>query len=145
MVSLLIVEDDATTRLLLETAARRTGLFEPIASAIDGQAAIDHLRAGDACQLPGLIISDLIMPRVNGLELVQTVKRDERMRHIPIAVITSSDTPKDRGLVLAAGACSFVAKPYGVEALVRVLTAIRESCVEVTNAASSVKPASITL
>lgn len=136
-VSLLIVEDDANIRFLLQTAAQRSGRFEPIRSAGDGQSALDILQTGDASDLPALIVTDLSMPRMTGLELVRSVKNDARLRNIPIAVVTSSDIPNDRDMALSAGACSFVHKPYGVEALMRVLVEILDSCGERAETANS--------
>ena len=133
----MIVEDDANIRFLLETAAQRAGIFDPIQSADNGQTAWDGLCAAEASHLPDLIVSDLSMPYMTGLALVHAVKGNDRTRSIPIAIITSSDTPSDRDVALAAGACSFVAKPYGVDALTRALIHIRESCVEVASAAAS--------
>lgn len=128
--ALMIVEDDANIRMLLENAATRSGLFEPIATACDGQMAWEALTAAEASSLPALIVTDLSMPRMTGLELVRAVKSDERMRGIPVAIVTSSDVPNDRELALSAGAFAFVAKPFGLEALTRTLVAIRESCGE---------------
>ena len=136
-VALMIVEDDANIRFLLETAAHRSGLFEPVQSADNGQSAWEALTSASPSHLPDLIVSDLVMPHMTGLELVRAVKHDERMRNIPIAIITSSDTPRDRDIALAAGACSFLPKPFGVDALTRALVGIRESCVEVTSVAST--------
>ena len=136
-VALMIVDDDANIRFLIEAAARRSGLFEPVQVADNGQSAWDALTTAAPSQLPDLIVSDLVMPHMTGLELVRAVKRDERTRNIPIAIITSSDTPRDRDVALAAGACSFVPKPYGVDELTRALVGIREACVEVTSVAST--------
>lgn len=129
---LLIVEDDAHIRYLMEVAAQRAGLFEPITVAADGQAALDLLRAADVAHLPGLIVSDLSMPRLTGLELLRVLKNDATLHSIPVAIITSSDAPNDRALALAAGACSFIAKPYGVDALTRAFVAMRDTCMEIS-------------
>jgi CheY-like chemotaxis protein len=127
-VSLMIVEDDANVRYLMSVAAQRSGLFEPITVAEDGQAALDALRAGGVARLPALIVSDLVMPRLTGLELLRELKADVALHAIPVAIITSSDAPDDRELALAAGACSFVQKPYGVEAMTRAFIALRQTC-----------------
>lgn len=129
--ALMIVEDDTNIRILLESAATRSGLFEPITTACDGQIAWETLQAAETSNLPALIVTDLSMPRMTGLELVHAVKNDERMRNIPIAIITSSDVSNDRELALAAGVCAFVAKPFGLEALTQSLIAIREACGEI--------------
>lgn len=136
--SLLIVEDDANVRFLLEAAARRAQVFDPIVVVNDGKAALERLQSTEGPDLPGLIATDLSMPRMTGLELLKAVKGDERLRHIPVAIITSSDLPHDRELALGAGACSFVHKPYGVDALVRALLGIRESCGETAGTANAV-------
>ena len=135
-VSLLIAEDDAKLRDLLEAAAHRSELFNPIITVDDGQAALDVLHASDSSQLPAVVVSDLSMPRMSGLELLRTVKSDGRLRHISFAILTSSNFPNDRQLAMDAGACSFVPKPYGFEELVRALVAIRESCGNEAGAAS---------
>ena len=136
-VSLLIVEDDTNIRYFLEAAALRAELFDPIRTATDGQAALEFLRASDGSDLPAMVITDLSMPRMTGLELLRALKNDARLRHMPVAVITSSDIPNDRELALKAGACSFVHKPFGIDALTRVLIEIRESCGEIAGAPSS--------
>src|SRR5688572_28538104 len=120
-VRLLIVDDDANVRILLEAAARRSGLFDPIVVAGDGQTAFEILSVSETTDLPTLIVSDLSMPRMTGLELLRAVKADERLRHINVAIITSSNIPNDRELAMAAGACPFVHKPQGLESLVRAL------------------------
>ena len=109
--SLMLVEDDPNIRYLMETAAARSGVFEVVAAAEDGQAALETLRAMDAREWPDLIITDLSMPRLSGLELLRAIKRDAMLQSIPVAIITSSDVPNDRQLALAAGAYAFVPKP----------------------------------
>jgi len=123
--SILIVEDDANLRYLLETAAARAGGFEVVGALPDGQAALEwlHRRAGH--ELPDLVLTDLSMPRLTGLELLRAIKADERLRPIPVAMITSSNVPNDRSDALAAGACDFIEKPHGLDALASVLRALR--------------------
>ena len=128
--SLLIVEDDRNIRFLMEVAAQRSGLFEPILSCDDGTTALDALQSMQATELPDMVVSDLSMPKMTGVELVHAMKRDPRLRRIPVAIITSSNVPNDRELAFAAGVCAFVAKPYGVEALMHALMSLRESCIE---------------
>ena len=137
-VPLLIVEDDANVRVLLEAAAQRSQLFEPIMQAADGQAAFEMLHLLSTAELPGLIVSDLSMPRMSGLELLRSIKADERLRHINVGIITSSDVPNDRELAMAGGACSFVHKPHGLETLVRALISIHASCAANAGATNSV-------
>jgi len=127
-ISLLIAEDDPHMRYLMEIAASRAGGFSRIELAPDGQAALDILRSRKDADYPDLLISDLAMPRLDGLNLIRELKRDPQTRRIPIAIVTSSDIPNDRRDVLAAGAYAFVEKPRGIEALTHVLETLRDSC-----------------
>ena len=136
-ISLLIVEDDAAIRYLMEEAASRTGDFGPIAVAEDGRAALDWLQQRSPAELPDLIVTDLSMPRLTGIELVQALKADSNLRAIPAAVITSSDIPNDREDALAAGACVFLKKPHGLEALTQIFLGLRDSCRATSIAARS--------
>jgi CheY-like chemotaxis protein len=136
-VSLMIVEDDPNIRFLLDAAARRTELFEPIIVEPDGLAAWEALHTFEPATLPAIIVTDLSMPRMNGCELLLLLKSDNRLKHIPVAVITSSNLPHDRERTLNAGACAFVEKLYGVDALSRALVGIREVCESALVAAGS--------
>lgn len=124
-VSVLIVEDDANIRYLLETAAARAGGFEVVATLPDGQAALGWIKERAAHGLPDLVLTDLSMPRLTGLELLRALKADERFRHVPVAIITSSNVPNDRAESFAAGACDFIEKPHGLEALTKVFLGLR--------------------
>ena len=128
--TLLIAEDDQNLRYLMEAAARHAGGFDPILTAADGQAALDAVRKSGAH--PDLIVTDLSMPRMTGIELIRALKRDAATRGIPVAVVTSSDIANDREDALAAGAQSFWAKPHGFDALIALLNSIRDSCRAVT-------------
>ncbi len=134
--SLLIAEDDPHIRELLEIAASRIGGFSRIQSAEDGLAALELLRNSKSTDYPDLLVSDLCMPRLDGLSLIRELKQDPAMRRIPIAIITSSNIPHDRRDALAAGAYAFVEKPQGIEALAQVLATLRDSCQTGTSAAS---------
>ena len=129
-VSLLVVDDDPHMRDLVEAAAVRAGCFEPIAVCADGEAALNHVRSRPRDRLPELVVSDLSMPRMTGIELIRALKADALTRSIPIAIITSSDVPNDRQDALAAGACIFEPKPHGLESLTKLLSAIRNNCCE---------------
>lgn len=126
---LLIVEDDAHLRELLHAAAERTGKFSRVRVASDGEEALGYIREGitrDA--LPNFILSDLAMPRMDGLELIRELKRNEATRHIPVAVITSSNRPNDREDAKAAGCCAFFHKPIGLEEMTVLIGSVPQIC-----------------
>ena len=89
----------------------RSGLFSKITVATDGQEALTVLEsAGHSASAPELVVSDLRMPRVNGIELVKALKVNPRTFHLPIAILTSSERPEARAAALDAGACGFFLK-----------------------------------
>jgi len=124
---LLIVEDDATIRYLEEVAAQRTGVFDPISAAADGRAALEWLKSRAPHELPAIVVTDLNMPRMNGLDLLRAIKTDPALERLCVAVITSSNIPHDREDALAAGACAFIPKPMRLEEFSRAMAQLRHA------------------
>lgn len=113
MSTILIAEDDDLIRDMIERLLTTVG-FTVIATA-DGQACLDQTLA----QLPDLILMDIGMPRVNGLEATRRLKEDERTRHIPILALTAYAFPEDRKRALAAGCDDFETKPIDFTSLLQ--------------------------
>jgi CheY-like chemotaxis protein len=137
---LLIVEDDDNMRTLLTAAASKSGVFQLWGAAEDGEAAMSVLREsfrkGDPDALPDAIVSDLKMPRMDGIELLRELKKNSDTAQIPVAIVTSSDEPNDRGRAMQEGCCAFMNKPTGMNALVAVLQSVAEHCLHKPAAAS---------
>jgi chemotaxis protein histidine kinase CheA/CheY-like chemotaxis protein len=102
----LIVDDSVSVRRTMELFVRDLG-FQP-ESASDGLDALGKLQN----LVPAIMLVDLEMPRMNGVELTATVRQDERLRHIPIIMITSRYTDKHKSMAMSAGVNSFMTKPY---------------------------------
>lgn len=129
--SLLIVEDDPHLRTLLTAAAERSGRFGSVQTAADGQEAIDRLTHGASAaspSLPDFILTDLSMPRMDGVQLIHALKRLPRLRDIPIAVMTSSNRPNDREDATAAGCCAFFNKPARLEEMATLVGSLPRIC-----------------
>lgn len=121
---LLIAEDDANLRTLLQAAAEQTRQFDVVHTVADGQEALDRVRHSAPEIAPTYILTDLSMPRCDGIELIRQLKRHEETKRIPIAVMTSSDRPNDREDAIAAGCCAFYHKPARFEELVRLISSL---------------------
>jgi CheY-like chemotaxis protein len=94
----------------------------------DGQQALDILadlrhRPGE---LPGLILLDLNLPRVSGIEVLQTVKADDDLRTIPVIVLTTSTREEDVVRTYKLGVNTFISKPVRFEDFIKVITTIQE-------------------
>jgi CheY-like chemotaxis protein len=110
----LLVEDDADHVFLVRRAlADLPGTEVTVEVAGDGEQAAERLarsRFGPGGR-PQLVLLDLKMPRMDGLELLARIRADEAVADLPVVVLTSSERPEDRQAALRAGATWFVCKP----------------------------------
>lgn len=113
---ILLVEDNPDDELLTRRALRKNRVPNEIVVIRDGAAAIDFLMAqgeyaGRTKQQPDLILLDLKMPKVDGLELLKTIRADKRTAMLPVVVLTTSNEQSDIRRSYAYGANSYVRKP----------------------------------
>ncbi len=119
--TILIVDDDPDDRLLAEEALTSCQTPHLVRFAVDGAALMESLReqlVNDSVEppsLPGLIILDLNMPRMSGLDALKELKSDPHFSSIPVIVWTTSHSDTDREASYACGANCFISKPntYG--------------------------------
>jgi len=93
-VTLLVVDDDDIDAIALERALRKLRLFNTVHRARDGQEALNLLRAG-TIPSPYIILLDLNMPRMNGLEFLQALRTDPMLTHAVVFVLTTSKSDED--------------------------------------------------
>ncbi len=106
MSAVLVVDDSTIVRVILAEYLESSG-FEVI-EAIDGIEAIEQIQN----HRPDLVITDIVMPRMNGYELCRWIKSDPRTKAIPVMMCTSKDEDFDRYWGLKQGADAYIAKPY---------------------------------
>jgi CheY-like chemotaxis protein len=117
MKSILLVEDNQQDELLLLRALRKANLANRVDVVRDGQQALDYLfregefAARDGPELPAVMLLDIGLPRVDGLQVLQMLRADPRTRLLPVVILTSSDEERDRRGSYEGGANSFVRKP----------------------------------
>lgn len=114
-VEILLIEDNDSDAELTLLALQEYRFSNSICRLTDGQEALDYLFAGVAegtnPALPKLILLDLKLPRVDGLQVIQAVKTDPRTRAIPVVVLTSSTEEPDIKISYQLGANSYIVKP----------------------------------
>lgn len=111
----LLADDNAGDRRLVELAFAEAEVPCELATVEDGAEALDYLRDREAAR-PDLVLLDINMPRMGGLELLELMKTDERLRTIPVVMLTTSVSPGDRAQAYARHANAFVRKPVDVDA-----------------------------
>ena len=115
MPEVLVVEDSPTQAKRLERVLRENGFAVRVAR--DGQAGLEAVRE----RKPTVVITDVMMPRMDGFEMCRCIKEDRTLREIPVMVLTSLSDPQDIIRGLHCGADNFLTKPYGEEYLLRRL------------------------
>jgi len=119
--SLLLVEDNPDDEALTLRALRKHNLANEIVVTRDGQEAMDYLFAEgeysgrDASVLPQVILLDLKLPKVDGLQVLERLRAEPRTRHVPVVVLTSSNEEQDMIRSYDLGANSYVRKPVDFE------------------------------
>lgn len=107
MKTILIVEDSATTRALIRAVIDELGDFDTVEAA-SGFEALKLLPQ----QEYDLIITDINMPDINGLELISFVRNNPRYAHLPIIIVSTESSEADKNRGMALGATAYVTKPF---------------------------------
>ena len=117
MKHILLVEDNADYEVLTRRAFKKNNIVNDVVVARDGVEALDYLfgtgtHAGrDVSDLPQLVLLDLNLPRIGGLDVLRRIRADERTKLLAVVVLTSSKEEEDILRSYALGANSFVRKP----------------------------------
>ncbi|MDR3685476.1 MAG: response regulator [Coriobacteriia bacterium] len=115
--SILLVEDNPDDELLTIRAFNRNHIVNAIDVVRDGQEAIDYLfctgtfAGRDPCDTPQVVLLDLKLPKIDGLEVLRRIRSDERLKMLPVVVLTSSSEESDIVASYDLGANSYVRKP----------------------------------
>lgn len=119
--TILLVEDNPDDEALTLRALKKNNLLNEIVVAHDGAEALDYLFAtgpyagGKTPNGPQIVLLDLKLPKVNGLEVLRRIRADERTRRIPVVILTSSKEEQDLMRSYDLGANSYVRKPVAFE------------------------------
>jgi two-component system response regulator len=115
--SIFLIEDNISDIALTRRAFERGRISNPLLIAEDGQEALDLIFCQgehanrDVAELPALILLDLKLPKVDGLEVLRQIRADQRTRRIPVVILTSSREEEDVVMAYDLGANSFIRKP----------------------------------
>jgi two-component system chemotaxis response regulator CheY len=119
----LVVDDSAAIRKILQRVLRQTGMeIRTIHEAGDGQEALDLLKVHQ----PALILTDINMPKMDGLQLLAAIKADEAWRNIPVVMITTEGGEMKVGEAVKLGAAGYVRKPFTADQIKEKLAGILE-------------------
>lgn len=115
--AILLVEDNADDEALTLRALKKNNITNEVVVARDGAEALDYLfgtgayKGRDTSTLPQVVLLDLKLPKIDGLEVLERIRADKRTRLLPIVILTSSNEEQDRLHGYDLGANSYVRKP----------------------------------
>lgn len=120
---ILLVEDDQVFTMAVTRAFKELQVPNQVVHRENGEDALNFLgdENGDK---PCIILLDLNMPIMNGIEFLQAVKNDDRFRPIPVVMMTTSDDQQDKVNSFSSGAAGYVPKPLGYSQFVEVMRSI---------------------
>lgn len=126
-VEIVIVEDDPNDAELIERVLRKRNLGNRLVLLKDGAEALDFFFARGpyagrgACVKPKVVLLDLKLPKVSGIEVLQQLKANEHTKNIPVVVLTSSGEERDLNDAYALGVNSYVTKPINFDEFAKVI------------------------
>jgi CheY-like chemotaxis protein len=125
-VTILLVDDDPDCRMLIKDAIEDCRVNNAVVECENGADALSLLRGEGAhagAPLPGLIYLDIEMPQLNGIETLKKIKADERLRHIPVVMMTGVSDEEQMRKAAEFGANSYTLKPANAEQFLRTVLA----------------------
>lgn len=126
VIQVLLVDDDEADIVLTREMLEETKFFLNLDIARNGQEAIDYLKncAAEQTPFPDLVLMDLNMPKKNGQEALNEIKADAELRHIPVVILTTSDSETDILKSYSNGANCYISKPIGLDQFKSVVSII---------------------
>ncbi|MEW5959515.1 MAG: response regulator [Chloroflexota bacterium] len=125
-VVVLLAEDEPGHAALIKRNLARAGLANPIIHFTDGQATLDFLFRRSPghnreAHIPYLLLLDIRMPKVDGLEVLRQLKQDKELRKIPVIMITTTDDPREVEHCHSLGCSNYIVKPIDYEKFIEAI------------------------
>jgi CheY-like chemotaxis protein len=128
-VHILLVEDNEGDIILTKEALKDANIRNEVTVAMDGEQALLMLQT--AKELPDLILLDINLPRLSGLEVLVSIKKDERLKDIPVIMLTTSAAEKDILISYEHHANRFITKPVDLPRFIEVIKTIEDFLVSI--------------
>ena len=121
--SILLVEDDQVDALMVKRVLKEIKIGTRLDIVKDGEEALAFLRDPENGR-PGIIVLDLNMPRMNGIEFLKIAKKDDNLKMIPVVVLTTSKGDQDKVDSFNLGVAGYMIKPVDYQKFVEIVTTI---------------------
>lgn len=122
---ILLVEDDVVDTMSVKRAFQHLHIKNKLVHVANGEEALEYLRNKDNVK-PQIILLDLNMPRMNGVEFLKIAKADERLRSIPVIILTTSRAEQDRVETFNLSVAGYIMKPMNHEDFIGMMDRIHQ-------------------
>jgi two-component system, response regulator len=119
-----LAEDNPNDVALTVRALGKCQIQNRLVIVPDGQEALSYLFSPDLPEMPAVIILDLKLPLIDGFEVLRRIRADDRTRHLPVFILSSSIDDKDRKISMQLGANGFECKPISFNEFVKLMLQI---------------------
>jgi len=123
-VNILLVEDDRVDVMNVRRAFEKSRITIPLHTVRDGEEALEALRSGTVPRERLMILLDLNMPRMNGIEFLRELRSDPDLRHLPVVVLTTSDDERDRLDAWELNVAGYIVKPVTFLSFVEAMNTV---------------------
>ncbi len=128
---IIVVEDDADDRFLFQTAFEENGFKDSLLYLENGYELIQYLKqlkpGNSGEKIPGFILMDLNMPKLNGREVLREIKKDDTWNSVPVVIFSTTSNEAERLRCMELGAAAYYTKPVTFGALISTVAQIRNS------------------
>ena len=122
---ILLVEDDKVDAMTVKRALRETNIVNKLVIRENGVEALEHLQEKSNTR-PCIILLDLNMPKMNGVEFLEKIKSDKNLKSIPVIVLTTSDELDDKKSAFEHSAAGYMLKPVDYNQFVDTMNSIKQ-------------------
>jgi CheY-like chemotaxis protein len=120
---ILLAEDDTVDAMTVKRAFKELSVINPLMHRLNGEEALDYLR-GNGNEKPCVILLDLNMPKMNGIEFLKAVKVDSELKKIPVIVLTTSKDDQDKMSSFELSVAGYIVKPVDYKKFVEAMRII---------------------
>lgn len=126
MLNILLVEDDDVDVMNVKRAFKKNNIYNPLWVAKDGLEGLEMLRSGEVARERRLVLLDLNMPRMNGIEFLRELRSDAELRLIPVVVLSTSDDERDRVDAYDLNVAGYILKPVTLVNFVEAMATLNK-------------------
>ncbi len=118
----LLVEDDTVDAMTVMRSFKELSITNNVEHKLNGVEALDYIKSAE--NKPCLILLDINMPKMNGIEFLENLKKDEELRKIPVVMLTTSNDDKDKLESYNLGVAGYMLKPVDYQQFVQVMRSV---------------------